>query len=300
MTDRLNIQGILAVIVAAVAFSSKSIWIKLLYQENLSTIQILKWRMLISFPAYLFWIFYVRKSWLNLQSREWLLITACGLLGYYLASYLDLAGLQYISAGLERLVLFTYPGFVLIFSFFLFKRKIQLRQYLALAIAYLGLAIIMQHQNRETSNLLLGIGLVLGSSLTYAGYLVGMESLLKKRPAIMIAAWSMIFSTVATMIHAAIAEPHQLLIIESYNSNAWILLFILAGFSTVLPNFLLAFGISKIGSDNTAIIGTLGPASTLVLAYFFLNEPMGFIEITGTGLFIYGIFVLKTPVKSHS
>ena len=300
MTDRLNIQGILAVIVAAVAFSSKSIWIKLLYQENLSTIQILKWRMLISFPAYLFWIFYVRKSWLNLQSREWLLITACGLLGYYLASYLDLAGLQYISAGLERLVLFTYPGFVLIFSFFLFKRKIQLRQYLALAIAYLGLAIIMQHQNRETSNLLLGIGLVLGSSLTYAGYLVGMESLLKKRPAIMIAAWSMIFSTVATMIHAAIAGPHQLLIIESYSSNAWILLFILAGFSTVLPNFLLAFGISKIGSDNTAIIGTLGPASTLVLAYFFLNEPMGFIEITGTGLFIYGIFVLKTPVKSHS
>jgi drug/metabolite transporter (DMT)-like permease len=217
-------------------------------------------------------------------------IVVLGVLGYYLASVLDFYGLVHISAGLERLILFVYPTLVVLMSALWFKVAITRRTLLALALTYGGvlLAVKTETAGARGPDMWLGVAMIFGCALSYAAYLVGSGRLIPRVGSLRFTALAMIVSTAAMMVHfwlvggrfvghAPIVYLHGLL---------------LGLVCTVLPVFLLAEGIRRIGAGPSAIIGAVGPVSTIALAHWLLGEPVHLIQALGTALVLVGATVV--------
>lgn len=278
--------GAVLVLVSAVGFSAKAVFAKLAYRYAIDPIALLTLRMAFSLPFFaVAAAVAARRAESRLSRREQLQIVALGILGYYLASVFDFWGLTYISAGLERLILFVYPTLVVLISALFLKKRVQRRQVWALLLTYAGIGLVAHAEVGSLgSNVPLGGLLVFACALSYAAYLVGSGELIPRIGAQRFTALAMIVSSLAIFAHFAVSGGK----IAGYPLEVYALGFLLAIVCTVLPVFLLAEGIRRIGSSTSAILGTVGPVSTIALAYLLLGEPISARQLAGTALVLVG------------
>jgi drug/metabolite transporter (DMT)-like permease len=292
-----NILGAILIFVGAVCFSAKAVMVKLTYIHEVDAITVLTLRMLFSLPFYIVILFFNRKKLQESQSlltrKDWVNVVIMGVVGYYLASIFDFIGLAYVTAGLERLILFIYPTIVIILSAVFLKKKIGKVEYISLGLTYLGVLIVFfDDAVVSQNNLWLGTACIFASALTYAFYLVGTGQLTPKLGSVNYTALSMIVSSVAVFIHYLVMSENNIGNLFVDKDVLW-LTFNMAVFSTVIPSFLIAEGIRLMGSGRASIVASVGPVSTIILAYFFLNESFGPIQFVGTVLVLAGVITVS-------
>lgn len=277
------------IIVGAVLVSAKAILVKLAYQEPIDSLSLLALRMLFSLPLFIgLGLFFNQPTDAQLTKTDWIKVAGVGISGFYGASYLDFLGLQYISASLERLVLYVYPSLVLLISAIFFKKKITKIQYLSLFITYLGLAIVFSGKMEATGNdnPLLGGGLVFLAALTYAIYLVGSGELLPKFGTRRFTAFSMIAAALAVLAHYSISGGYSLF---GFSMRMYGLILFMAVFATFIPVLMMSEGIRLMGANNASIISAIGPISTILMAAFILGEQLYFYQWIGAIIVILGV-----------
>jgi drug/metabolite transporter (DMT)-like permease len=276
----------------AALFSSKAIFIKLAYLEKSDAALMLALRMMMSLPFFLAVGLYA----LHLQRRagrtypSWRIVfLACinGFIGYYVAAYLDFAGLTFITAQLERLVLFTYPVFVMLLGWLFFRGRVTLRGLIGAAITYSGLALIFSKGiSADGWNAVIGTILVLGAALAFALYQLLAKNLISTLGSTLFTAIAMSSAGVASLIHYGIVS-HGV-----GPAVSWHYIMLVAGcafFATVLPSFLINAGLGRITSQASSMISTISPLVTIIMAVIFLGEVFTFIDAIGTALIIIGV-----------
>jgi drug/metabolite transporter (DMT)-like permease len=287
--------GILMCAGGAVLFSTKAIFVKLSYLVfPVDPIALLALRMLFSLPFFLVSAAFTsqQKGNTKFTGRQWIYIAAAGLLGYYVSSYLDFVGLQYVSAGIERLILFTYPVFVLIISAIFLKKPATRSQWVAVAFTYAGLlfAFGAEAQLQPTRDFYTGSLLILTCAVTYAAYVAVSGVVIPVVGAVKFNSYSMLIAGAAVLIHFAIASDQSLL---GLPATVYWYSVCMAIIGTVLPSYLVSLGIKRLGSNTASIIATVGPVSTIVQAYYFLGEPFSALQGLGTALILGGILLIS-------
>jgi drug/metabolite transporter (DMT)-like permease len=281
------------VILAALGFSAKAILVKLAYRYSVDAVTLLALRMAFSLPFFLALALWDarRPAAVKASKRDGLALLGLGLLGYYLASLLDFLGLEYISAGLERLVLFLYPTLVLLISAAVSRRRVNGKEAAALALSYGGIALVVAREaTLPAGEWLTGAALVFGSALAYAVYLVGSHGLIARFGATRFTAYGMSAACAACLAQFASTHPLSALQVAP---PVYLLSLAMALFCTVLPSWLLAQGIQRVGARRAALIGSLGPVATLALAYLFLGEVMGWEQLLGSALVLIGVVAVS-------
>lgn len=227
-----------------------------------------------------------------MTTRQWFYVAALGVTGYYISSYFDFVGLQYISAGLERLILFLYPTFAVLLNHYLFGQKMTGVQKMALALTYAGIGIAFYGELKiDTGNpdFYFGSLMVFLCAVTFSIYLVGSGRIIPIIGASKFTAYAMLSATAGIFINFLLAGK-----IETLNSGTglWWYGLLLAIVATVIPSFLISNGMKRIGSNNVAIISSIGPVSTILQAHFILGERMFLEQIIGTFLVIAGVLLI--------
>lgn len=297
--QRNEVIGIICACIGAFGFSTKAIFIKMSYDYHVDAETLLALRMLYSLPFFVFMIIWGRYKArnLNLESyvlkrKDFISLFLLGFFGYYLASYLDFLGLMYISATLERLLLFVYPTFVIVLSRIFLKKRIPFRFYPAIFLCYLGVVIVMLEESSQlkvSDNSILGSSLVILSALSYAIYLMITGEVVKKMGSMTMVAYASTIACVLSVTQFFILKPASLLITQPLPVH--LLSICIALLSTVIPILLLAEAIARLGASLASIIGTLGPVFTIALAIFFLNEPINIMQLLGAMCIIFGILL---------
>ena len=297
--------GIWMAVIGAILFSGKAIVIKLAYAYPVSASTLLAMRMLLSMPLFaIAWLWSERRNQqrtdnqqLALSKHDMFKIVLAGLLGYYAASLLDFMGLQYISAGLERLILFTYPSIVLLLTCIIQRTLPGWWPVLAMIISYCGLWVVYGHEaslNGEHASL--GALLVLASSISYAAYLVLGGSLLKRLGTIRVTSLATLVSGTVILLQISIEQPWS--VIWNQPAQVWGLSLINAIFCTVLPVLTVMMAIAKIGAAKVAQIGMIGPLSTIGMGTIILNESFTVWHLAGTLLVLAGVALLSFKPSS--
>jgi len=283
-------------IAGAVLFSSKAIVAKLSYRYGVDALVVMGLRMLLSLPFFatiaLYQMYQARRGRMaRLTRRDALQVIFLGCIGYYLSSYLDFLGLQYISAGLERLILFLSPTFVLIMTAVFLKRAITPRQWLALVLSYGGVVLVfLQDLSLGGDSVLLGSILVLCSALSYALYLLASGELLRRIGTSRLVAYAMTVSSVVTLAHFFLARSWQGL---DQVRTVYELALMHAVLQTVVPVFLTMGAVARIGAPLASQLGMLGPVSVLFFAHWLLGEAITSLQLLGTGVVLAGVLVLS-------
>jgi len=286
--NREVLLGIVFALLAAVGFSAKAILVKLAYLDSRDAVTMLALRMAFSVPFFIGVALWIRRRHTEpLNAHDWMLVVGLGLVGYYLSSLLDFLGLQTISAGLERMILFLYPTMTVILSALIYKRAIGRTVIAAMALSYAGIALVFLHNvDAQEGGIVLGASLVFASTLSYSIYLVGAGHTLARIGTTRFTAYAMVVASSASLLQFAIMRPMSALDLPL---RVYGLSIAMAVFSTVLPVFLLSFAIRRIGSGSAALIGTIGPVSTLYLAYVILGERISLPQIAGSTLVLLGV-----------
>ncbi|GAB3553956.1 DMT family transporter [Noviherbaspirillum agri] len=283
--------GLAIAISGAILFSAKAIVAKLIYRYDVDAVTLITFRMLFSLPFFAGIAAWKARTAAPLTGADLGKIVVMGLLGYYLSSFLDFLGLQYISAGLERLILFLTPSFVLLISVFSLHKKISTREWLALGTAYLGTVLVFLHDVRlGGANVTLGGAFVLGSAIAYAIYLLISGELVNRVGTLRLVSYAMCVSSVACILQFFLLRPASMLV---QPMPVYGLSLINAVFCTVFPVFLTMVAVSRIGPATTSQAGMIGPVSTLFLGALILGEPITGIQLAGTALVLAGIYLLS-------
>ena len=279
----------------SVLFSAKAIVAKLLYVHGVDALDVIGFRMMLALPFFVgiavVQMRRVRQGLLvRLTVRDRVRIVVLGFIGYYLSSFLDFIGLQYISAGLERLILFLAPTFVLLFSAWFLHKPIAARQWLAMALAYGGVALVFWSDlSLVGDDVVLGSACVLGAAFSYAMYLLGSGELVQRVTATRLTAYAMTVSALVTLVHFFAVKGWAGL---DQTVPVYGLSLFHAVFNTVLPTFMIMWSVARIGAPLTAQLGLLGPVSILFLAWLFLGEPITPPQVAGTILVVISAVVL--------
>lgn len=294
--------GVIIGLAGAICFSTKAIVVKLAYREtDVDAVTLLALRMLFSLPFFLFSAALTSSKSGNIKftGKQWAAVAVVGILGYYVSSLLDFLGLQYISAGMERLILFIYPTLVVLMSACFFKQKIGGYQWLALLITYAGLLLAFWSEvnwsETPDEHFYLGVWLIFLCAITYALYIVGSGRLIPIVGAGKFNSYAMTFAAAAVLLHFFLASDRSLF---HLSGEIYLYSFIMAILSTVIPSYLVAEGIKRMGSDNAAIVGSVGPVSTILQAYIFLQEPVYAAQIVGTMLILVGVLLISRKGRS--
>jgi drug/metabolite transporter (DMT)-like permease len=285
--------GVAFAVGGTLAFSLRPILIKLSYAAApVSPVTLIFLRMVLSLPFFVAVGWWLRGQEPRLSARDWAKIAGLGLVGYYAASFLDFIGLQYIGAGVGRLILFLYPTLVLVLSFFFLHKKPTPRELTALVVTYAGIALVLSSQaaGLQGGLFLLGAVLVFASALFYAIYLVAGAQLIRRVGSMRFTAWSMAVATVPAVAQFFVLEPASAL---SLPSMVWLYAIVLATVSTVLPLFLQAEALRRIGPSEFALIGALGPVSVAITSAIGLDEPFTWVQAAGGLLVIAGVLVVS-------
>ena len=292
---QITLAGFVITITGAILFSTKAIFVKLAFAAtHTDAVTLLALRMLFSLPFYLVAarIAYTKENKSTTTTKHWVYILILGFLGYYLSSLFDFIGLQFISAGLERLILFLYPTFAVLINTFFFKNKLSNVQITALILTYIGIGLAYYGELKiDTHNphFFYGSFMVFLCAVTYSFYLVGTGKMVNLVGATRYTAYAMLAATGGIFIHflvtRSIGNIHFTPTLIAYSSA-------LAIVATVLPSFLISTGMKKIGSNNVAIITSIGPVSTILQAYFILGENIFFEQILGTILVLIGVLLI--------
>ena len=281
--------------------SAKAIFVKVPYVEtSIDPVSLLALRMIFSIPFFIVtaYISSSKKTNVKFTLKQWIYIAIIGCLGYYVSSLLDFLGLQYISAGMERLILFMYPTIVVLMSSLLFKEQIKARQWIALGLTYAGLLVAFMGEvsfgASDNPNFYLGCFLVFGCAITFATYIVGSGKLIPMVGPAKFNSYAMSFAAIGVLIHFFVTSDKSLL---NLSNSVYLLSFGMAIVSTVVPSYLRSEGIKRIGSENAAIITSIGPASTIIQANIFLDEPIFALQIAGTILILSGVLLIGWKSK---
>ncbi|CAH1000372.1 hypothetical protein LEM8419_01525 [Neolewinella maritima] len=289
---RIRRIGLMCLLLGAVLFSSKGILIKLAYRYEVSSISLLGLRMIFSLPLFLL-IGYFRSGAKASRAPMTLAdvgtILSLGILGYYLASYTDFLGLRYLSAGMERVILFTYPTLVLLIQRVVFGTPIRRVQWIATGICYLGIAVAFSGSDlRIGSGFATGAGFVFLSALLYSTYIIGSGRLAPRLGNVRFTSLALITASVSVIIHVMLAsDPLLGLPMPVYVYGA-----VMAVFCTVIPSYLVTEGVRRLGAGDAAIIGAVGPVATIVLEYVVLQEHMNVLQGIGAALIICGVVII--------
>lgn len=291
---KISLAGFVITFLGAVLFSTKAIIVKSAFAKTeVDALTLLTLRMVFSLPFYLLAAFLVsnKQGNVKLSAKQWLSIILLGLFGYYLSSLFDFVGLQYISAGLERLILFLYPTFVVFINIGLFKQRISPTQKLALLLTYAGIGLAYIGELRvDTHNpdFYWGSFLIFLCSITYAVYISGSGRIIPIVGGTKFTAYAMLASTAGIFIHFMVQGSYTEL---KTGAGLWGYGILLAILATVIPSFMISNGLKRIGSNNVAIISSIGPVSTIVQAHFILGEKIFAAQIAGTVLVVVGVLL---------
>jgi drug/metabolite transporter (DMT)-like permease len=297
---KISWAGILITLLGSILFSTKAVIVKFAFAKtHVDAVSLLVVRMLFSLPFYLVaaWFVSSKKDNVKFSRKQWLYIILLGLFGYYLSSLFDFMGLQYISAGIERLILFLYPTFAVVINAFAFKEKISRLQKIALLLTYSGIVVAyIGELTIETGNpnFFLGSFLIFLCAITFATYIAGSGKMIPSVGVTKFTAYAMLVSTFGIFLHFVLAGTYE--IIDRSSQFIWYGL-LLAVIATVIPSFLISLGMKKIGSNNVAIISSIGPVSTILQAHFILDEPIFVAQIIGTVLIVSGVVLLGWKFK---
>jgi len=287
-------SGLLLAAAGSIAFSGKAIIVKLAYIHGVDAITLVMLRMLVALPFFIAMAWWAGRHQAPLTRNDWLGVLGLGFLGYYLSSYLDFLGLQYISASFERLILYLNPTLVLVLGWVLYKRKITYRQGMAMAVSYSGVLLVFGHEvSLVGDNIGLGAILVFGSAISYAIYLTYSGELVKRLGSLRLAGLATTVACFFCILQFVLLKPVAALNVVP--EVIWLSM-LNATVCTVLPVLLIMMAIERIGPGLTSQIGMIGPLSTLTMGAFFLNETFNLWILMGTVLVLGGVFwVTKAP-----
>jgi drug/metabolite transporter (DMT)-like permease len=305
MSDIANKQGFAFAIGAALLFSCKPIIIKWAYAYGIDALSLMLLRMTLALPVYLFIGFIIiRKQKLNLPAKQWLGAAFVGLFGYYLATLLDLKGLELANAQLERIILYAYPTLVVLLGAVFFSHKVSRQQLGALTLCYAGIiCIFLQDLSLQGEQVIEGSLLILLSALSYAIYMLFSKKHIDQLGSLLFTCVSMSSATLATIVHSIL----QIGLFNSDNSaTSWVfsnelmaIVLLLTFAATVVPSFMISEAVKRIGAANAALTGTVGPIMTSIMAVVLLGEIFTLYHGLGMVLVILGVSRLK-PKKSVS
>lgn len=287
--------GVGLAIAGTFLFALKSIFIKLAFAEGADPLSLLTLRMAFSLPFYAIVLARVRSATPGETFRRGDLLKAAGLgfLGYYLASFLDLSGLEHISAQLERLTLFTYPAIVAVLASLFLRERLTINVVLAIALCYAGVVLMYSSElNLQSgSNTDLGVVLVLGSAVSYSVYVVLAKPLIQSLGSPAFTSVAMMGSTVFVATHFLVFGSDQGLL--AFPTSVYGYALVLAFVCTVIPSFMINEAIARIGATPTTVIGAVGPVFTMALAIAILGEATSWRHIAGMLVAIFGVWLVS-------
>ncbi|GGO67334.1 permease [Bowmanella pacifica] len=297
-TDVPERLGVSLAILAAFGFSFKAIFVKLAYASaEVDAVTLLTLRMLFAFPIFFIIGFSALRGGPRLSRKDWLLLVLLGLAGYYGASILDFMGLAYITAGLERLILFTYPTLTILLGVLFLGKRFDRRLMFALLLCSMGITLACVTDfgfSDDEARVITGVLLIFGSALAYAFYSAFSEVSIKRLGSMRFSVLAMLVSIFAVQMHFLLVNPLTHLI---QPTPVYLYCAAMAVFSTVLPVFFQSAAVRRIGAPRTVLIGTLGPVLTLFFSWLILAEPLTLMQLAGTVLVIAGVMVVNPPKR---
>lgn len=285
-------SAILLAGLGAVLFSAKAIVVKLCYQYGADAETVLALRMVFSLPFFwgAVWWYTATRNPVPVQRKDLGTMLVLGFIGYYLSSYLDFLGLQYITVGLERIILYLNPTLVLVISAVALKKRIDARQWTAMAIAYAGVALVFLHDVRiDGQRSFLGGSLVFVCAVTYAIYLIFAGEIVKRVGSIRVVAYASASSTFFCVVQALVVNPQGLV---TQGAEVYALSVLNASLCTFAPMLLIMAAVNRIGPGLTAQAGVVGPLATVFLGWYFLGERISVLQVVGVTVVLVSMGML--------
>ena len=285
------LPGLAMAVIGTLAFSGKAIIVKLAYRYGVDAVTLIMFRMLFALPVFVAMAWWASRRQAALSRRDWVGVCLLGFSGYYLASFLDFAGLAYISASLERLILYLNPTIVMLLGLVLFKRRTTRKQLLGMAISYCGVVLVFGHEiTLEGKDAVLGALLVFSSAVSYALYLVYSGELVKRVGSLRLVGLASTVACLCCLLQFVLLRPLSAALVAP--EVIWLSL-LNASVCTVLPVLMIMMAIERIGASMTAQTGMLGAMSTILMGIVILGEPFTLWVAAGTLLVIAGIYVFS-------
>lgn len=276
--------------VGAIAFSGKAIIVKLAYRYGVDAVTLIMYRMLFALPMFVLLAWWAGRGRPPLTARDWRVAAVLGFFGYYLASFLDFAGLRYVTASLERLVLYLNPTLVLLLSVLIYRKRVTLRQVSAMAVSYVGIALVFGHEmTLDAPDTGLGAALVFASAVSYALYLVISAEEVQRIGSLRLTGLASSVACLLCIVQFALLRP--LSAADVAPPVVWLSL-LNAVVCTVAPIMMVMMAIERIGAPLTAQTGMVGPLSTITMGVLILGEPFTSWTFAGTAFVLAGIWML--------
>ncbi len=296
VANKKRTAGLLMAVFGAIAFSGKAIIVKLAYRYGVDAVTLIMYRMLFALPLFAAMAWWASRGQAPLTRKDWLGVLGLGFSGYYMASYLDFAGLQYISASLERLILYLNPTLVLLLGWLLYGRRVRGQQVAAMGLSYAGIVLVFAHELQPGgSHTVWGALLVLASAAMYAVYLVYSGELVKRLGALRLVGLATSVACLFCLLQFVLLRPLSAALVAP--QVLWLSL-LNALLCTAVPVLLVMMAIERVGAGITAQTGMLGPLSTVLMGVLVLGEPFNAWLVVGTALVLGGVFLVSRPAKS--
>jgi drug/metabolite transporter (DMT)-like permease len=288
--------GIALAVAGVIGFSIRPIFIKLAYGYVRDPVTLIALRMAFSAPFFALAAYWLRGNRTPISVRDWWAIGGLGFLGYYVASFVDFIGLQYVSAGLARLILFLYPTIVVVLSWLFLGKRAGARELVALAATYAGTALVLWHATAaQHENLPLGAGLVFASAVAYAVYLVFGSQVIQRVGSMRFTAYALLVASALCIAQFFALRPIEALALP-WPVYAYAVA--MAIVSTVLPTFMTSEALKRIGANQVAILGALGPVTTILFGFVGLDEQMTGLQLVGTALVLAGVVLISLRARA--
>jgi drug/metabolite transporter (DMT)-like permease len=295
--------GLVFALGGVVGFSFRPVLVKLCYAAYpASPVTLLFLRMTLALPVFILvaWLLSRQESSKSapLAPRDWAQVAGLGFVGYYMASFLDFLGLQYVGAGIGRLISFLYPTMVVLLSLLFLKKQPTPREIAALVISYVGIALVVSGQVTGTPGdrlFVFGVLLCLANALSYAVYLVAGSQLTRRIGSMRFTAYTMIAATVPAIVQFIVIEPFEALQLPG---QVWGYVLVMVVFATIVPVFLAAEALKRIGANQFALLGGVSPVVTVFAAAVGLEEPVTLLQVAGSILVISGVILVTLKPKN--
>ncbi|MEO8248291.1 MAG: DMT family transporter [Burkholderiales bacterium] len=291
------VPGLLLAGGGAVAFSGKAIIVKLSYRYGVDAVTVIMYRMLFALPIFLVMAWWAGRGKPALTRTDWIGVVGLGFGGYYLASFLDFLGLQYVSASLERLILYLNPTLVMLLGWLLFDKKFTLRQIAGMAVSYCGVALVFAREANFASGTNTGLGalMVFASAASYAGYLVYSGQLVKRLGSLRLVGLATTVACLCCILQFLLLKPLSAALVAP--EVIWLAV-LNATLCTALPVLMVMMGIERIGATLSAQTGMIGPMSTILMGVLILDERFTTTIAIGTVLVLIGIYIFTRSPRA--